>query len=248
MLLIRYDPIMIGSLHKPVSSIAMVDWSFFRRQATASFPLLFAGYLGHTGRVGWLAKSAGDQQPDPRTRRALLHLSYSYALPVLMAAPVTTLEVTLTETVQICPAPTEASAREIVVPPSGAVSVGPTGPGLGLQVVDALAGVAMKTSKGRLSVKARSVTGAGPALLSIVKVSVAMLPGPMVPGEKALEKAGAASCALALSTGMPAAMAPRKKATIANACLGGFPPLFANKHLAPTAVGIVFVIHHQVDP
>ena len=65
--------------------------------------------------------------------------------------------------------------RGRVDPPSGAVTT-PS-----IHVVTALAGVAMVVPAGRLSVNARSLTGDELPLV-MVKVRVAVLPGPIVAG------------------------------------------------------------------
>ena len=93
------------------------------------------------------------------------------------------LAVTSTVTVQVSPAPTLPPLKVIVPPPSAAVTMPST------QVVEAFAGSAIATAPGKTSVKASSVT-VPPALLPMVKVRVVVLPGPIVLGENAFEKAG----------------------------------------------------------
>ena len=92
--------------------------------------------------------------------------------------------VTSTMTVQVSPAPRRPSEKVMVPPPPEALSVASS------QSVEALAGSAMSTSPGtvgRTSVNARLVTGP-PRVLSMVKISVLTLPGPMVSGLKNLEE------------------------------------------------------------
>ena len=64
-----------------------------------------------------------------------------------------------------------------------------------LQSVRTRAGSARVMPAGSVSVKARLPAGAGSPWLSIVNVSVLTVPGPMVEGEKALEKVGGRACA-----------------------------------------------------
>ena len=81
--------------------------------------------------------------------------------------------------------PRSPSDREIVVPPAGAVKVPP-------QELDVLAASAIVIAPGvtgRTSVNARSVIGSTSGL-SIVNVSVATLPGPIVSGANTLENDG----------------------------------------------------------
>ena len=102
---------------------------------------------------------------------------------VLLCVPAVLL-VTFRLTIQLEFAPTLPPLRLMVVPPGGAVSV-PS-----VQVVMALAGVAINTLAGKVSVKAKAVTPVPEAVLSMVKVRVLAEPGPMVLGEKALLKVG----------------------------------------------------------
>ena len=94
--------------------------------------------------------------------------------------------VTSTVTLQLLLGESLAPLRLMVDPPSGASNnwLSP------LQVVAAFAGVAIMTPDGRVSVKARSDAALLGSLLVISKVSVLMLPGPMVPGLKALLNVG----------------------------------------------------------
>jgi len=73
--------------------------------------------------------------------------------------------------VQVVPPATEPSLKVIVPPPSGAVRMPP------VQVDTSLAGVAIVTSAGRVSVNARSVTGEPELVLLIVKMRVEVAPG-----------------------------------------------------------------------
>ncbi len=104
-------------------------------------------------------------------------------------------DVTSTVTVHVRPAPTEASASEIVVPPAGAVRLGPAPPESGPHVVPALAGVAMTTPGGSVSLNASSSAGLASAELSMVNVSVVSLPGPIVSGVNTLTNKGGAAWA-----------------------------------------------------
>ena len=89
---------------------------------------------------------------------------------------------------QILPAPRVPSAKETDVAPAVAVSV-PAG-----QVNEAVLS-AMLMPAGKASVKARLLTGVAEPELSIVRVSIEVLPGPTVSGLNVLVKAG---CARAL--------------------------------------------------
>ena len=94
--------------------------------------------------------------------------------------------VTFTLTVHTSKAPTPKPVILIVLPPSGALSVLVS---LRIQVLDALAGLAMVTPAGSVSLKARSSACSASSLV-MVKISVLTLPGPMVSGLKALLKPG----------------------------------------------------------
>ncbi|MEL7060583.1 MAG: hypothetical protein AAGN46_11200 [Acidobacteriota bacterium] len=104
-------------------------------------------------------------------------------LEVLIAVPTVEL-VTSTEIVQVAPAATWPSAKVMLLPPAGAVSVPP-------QVEAARAGSPIVTPAGRASVNAKSVVGM-PIVLVIVKMSRVVLPGPMSSGLKVFVKFGCA--------------------------------------------------------
>ena len=133
--------------------------------------------------------------------RSVATVKSSVAVPLSGPLEVRTLDVfvcapgvpavTSTLTVHVSPPPSRPSLKVIVPPPAGAVTTPSS------QVVAAFAGVAMSTSPGtvgRVSVKARSVTGV-PVPLVIVNVSVETEPGPIVSGAKTLLNAGGSAAA-----------------------------------------------------
>jgi hypothetical protein len=108
---------------------------------------------------------------------------------VLVLIP-TVLEVTLTVIVQLLPAESRPLEKLTDDAPAPAVMV----PSLQLWVAFGTAATVIPT--GKTSVKARSVT-VPPPVLSIVKVSVVVLPGPIVLGLNTLENPG---CPFVLNT------------------------------------------------
>ena len=92
--------------------------------------------------------------------------------------------VTFTVIMSVFPGPTLPSEYEIMEPPSGAVNV----PVLFEMLV--LAGAAITTPVGRLSVKATSLAGFDELLLSMVKVKVLTEPGPISSLSNSILKAG----------------------------------------------------------
>jgi hypothetical protein len=92
--------------------------------------------------------------------------------------------VTLTEIVQLDDEPTLAPVTVIVEVPATAV----TEASVQLEVMDGM--LATVIADGIISVKAKFVTPVPEAVLSIVKIKVLILPGPIVLGLKALVKPG----------------------------------------------------------
>ncbi len=107
--------------------------------------------------------------------------------PVVLTKVPGVLPVTSTVTVQVLPAPTVPPVYEMTLDPATAISVPP------VHVLEALAGLAMTIPAGRLSVKSSAVATSELAVLSMVNVSVLILPGEIVSGAKLLENAGGGS-------------------------------------------------------